>query len=82
LWETIKKIKKEGFQTFDFGASRKDSSFSAFKQRWGAKALTIFELKNYSQESRLKDSKLRKVFGLLPLFLIKKLSPHLLKYKL
>jgi len=82
LWEEIKKAGSRGYSTFDFGATRKDSSIRDFKERWGAKAHPIYELKNYSGESGLRKSKLRDIFGLLPVFLIKKISPYLLKYKL
>lgn len=82
LWEEIQKIKEKGYQSFDFGATRKDSSIRDFKERWGAKAYPIYELKNYSGESGLRKSKLRDIYTLLPEFLIKKLSPYLLKYKL
>ena len=82
LWEEIKSARAEGFQTFDFGATRKNSSIGDFKERWGAKPYPISELKNYSGEPRLRKSKLRNIFGLLPPFLIEKLGPCLLKYKL
>ena len=42
----------------------------------------IQELKNYSGDSKMRDSWLRDVWGRLPVLLIKKLSPYLLKYKL
>lgn len=82
LWEEIKKAGKVGFPTFDLGATRKDSLIGDFKERWGARSFAIYELKNYSAESKLRESKLRTIYGLLPAFLIKKLSPYLLKYKL
>ena len=53
-----------------------------FKQRWGAKALPIYELKNYSGDSKLKDSFLRDIWSYLPVSLIKILSPYFIKYKL
>jgi len=82
LWEAIKKFKGEGYSVFDFGGTRKNTSIGDFKKRWGAKVYPIFELKNYSGKSHLQKSKLRNIYALLPPFLIKKLSPHLLKYKL
>ena len=82
LWEEIKMAKERGYSTFDFGAARRESSIGDFKKRWGAKPYPIYELKNYSGESSLRQSKLRIIFGLLPPFLIKKISPYLLKYKL
>lgn len=82
LWSAINNAREKGLQAFDFGATRKDSSIRDFKERWGAEALPIYELKNYSGESSLRKSKLRDAYALLPAFLIKKLSSHLLKYKL
>ena len=82
IWSEIRKGQKDGFGTFELGATRKTSSLSDFKSRWGAKSYPVFELKNYSGESGLRKSKLRNIFGLLPSFLIKKIGPYLLKYKL
>lgn len=82
LWLEFRRKQKEGFKAFDFGATKKSSSLSNFKSRWGAKPYPVFELKNYTGSPRLKDSFLRDVWSYLPSFLIKKLSPHLLKYKL
>ena len=82
LWSELKWKQREGFEIFDFGATKKGSSIGDFKNRWGATAFPIFELKNYAGDSKLKDSFLRNVWSYLPSFLIKKLSPRLLKYKL
>lgn len=82
LWLEFSRKRREGLKAFDFGATKKSSSLSDFKSRWGANAYSIFELKNYAGDSKLKDSFLRDVWGCLPSFLIKKLSPRLLKYKL
>ena len=82
LWSELKRKHQEGFETFDFGAVRKGSSIGDFKNRWGAAAFPIFELKNYPGESKLKDSFLRDVWKYLPSFVIKRISPYLLKYKL
>lgn len=82
LWLELKRKRKEGFNVFDFGATKKSSSLSDFKSRWGANAYSIFELKNRVGESKLKDSFLRDIWSWLPVFLIKRLSPYFLKYKL
>ncbi len=79
LWSEIQKKEK---QMFDFGATRKDSSIRDFKQRWGARVMPIYELKNYSGESKLRRSFLRDIWGYLPVGLIKVLSPYFIKYKL
>ncbi len=82
LWSELKRKQQEGFETFDFGATKKGSSIGDFKNRWGAASYPIFELKNYTGDSKLKDSFLRDIWSWLPVSLIKKLSPRLLKYKL
>jgi len=82
LWQEIEKSRESGLKAFDFGATKKDSSIKEFKNRWGAKLYPIQELKNYSGDSKMRDSWLRDVWGRLPVLLIKKLSPYLLKYKL
>ena len=82
LWQEIKKSREASCQKFDFGATKKDSPLRAFKQRWGARVLPIYELKNYSGESKLKDSFLRDIWSCLPVSLIKILSPYFIKYKL
>ncbi|KKS07718.1 MAG: hypothetical protein UU61_C0012G0001, partial [Parcubacteria group bacterium GW2011_GWB1_41_4] len=81
LWEQINKSLAKNL-VFDFGGTRIGSPLEVFKKGWGGKEYPIFELKNYHEESSLRKSKLRNIFNWLPLFLIKKLSPHLLKYKL
>lgn len=79
LWHQIQNYPN---RVFDFGGTRKGSPLEIFKRGWGGKEYPIFELSNLPSENRLRESKLRNIFGLLPPFLIKKLSPYLLKYKL
>lgn len=79
LW---REIQNYPHLTFDLGGTRKGSSLEVFKKGWRGKEYPIFELKNYSSSSELRESKLRTIFGFLPLFLIKKISPYLLKHKL
>jgi hypothetical protein len=67
---------------FDFGGTRVGSSLEVFKKGWGGTEHPILELRNHKGGSSLRQSKLRNVFSLLPSFLIKKVSPHLLRYKL
>jgi hypothetical protein len=74
-------IRKKGDKIFDFGGTRKGSSLEVFKKAWGAKEYPILEIKNYSN-SRFRKSKLRTVYGLMPAFLIKRISSCLLKYKI
>lgn len=82
LWQQIQGCLGKNYQVFDFGGTRINSSLEVFKRGWGGKEYSISELTNYSQKDKLRDSKLRIIFGFLPSFLIKKLSPYLLKYKL
>lgn len=88
LWSELKadyfrkEKEKRNPEIFDFGASKKASSISDFKSRWGGKVYPIFEMKNYSGEPKFKDSFLRDVWSYLPVSLIKVLSPYFIKYKL
>ncbi len=79
LWKAIIWAKENNHQIFDLGAGKKGSALSSFKARWGAKRMPIFEIKNFQTENKLKTSPVRKVWGWLPTWLIKVLSPYLLK---
>ena len=81
LWSQIKEYVGGDYQVFDLGGTRRESSLEIFKKGWGAKKYSIFEIKNY-QESKIRESPLRNILSILPNFLIEKLSPQLLKYKL
>lgn len=81
LWSQTKNYLGKNYRVFDFGGTRRGSALEIFKKGWGAKRYPIFEIKNFS-DSKLRKSNLRNVFSLLPTFLIKKLSPYLLKYRL
>lgn len=78
LWN---QIQNKGNLIFDLGGTRAGSSLEIFKSGWGGEKYPICELTNFP-ENKLRESKFRTIFGLLPCFLIKKLSPYLLKYKL
>lgn len=78
LWHQMEKM---GSRIFDLGGTRHGSSLQTFKEGWGGREVPIYELKNY-KENDLRSSKLRNIFGILPPFLVKKLSPYLLKYKI
>lgn len=82
LWQEIENSRKEKYKMFDFGATKKGSTIGDFKTRWGAEVLPIYELKNYTGESKLKKSFLRNIWAWLPSFAVKFLSRHLIKYKL
>jgi hypothetical protein len=77
-----KEIQNKGDKIFDFGGTRRGSSLEVFKKAWGTKEYPILEISNCSVGSGLKKSKLRSIYGVLPVFLIKKLSPYLLKQKI
>lgn len=81
LWRQIQKCLRDN-RIFDFGGTRLGSPLQIFKRGWGGREYPILELKNYSEKSQLRQSKLRNILGLMPVFLIKKISPRLLKYKL
>lgn len=81
LWSQIQKYLGKDYQVFDFGGTRSGSPLEVFKKGWGGKEYPIFELNNQIKKNKLRSSKLRIIFGLLPSFLIKKFSPYLLKYK-
>jgi len=78
LWRQMEKM---GGRIFDLGGTRQGSSLQTFKEGWGGREMPIYELKNY-KENDLRSSKLRNIFGILPPFLVKKISPYLLKYKI
>jgi len=87
LWEQIKKYCGKG-KVFDLGGTRKESPLTTFKEGLGERLyregipLEIYEIKNFVENKEEKFSFARKIWGILPLFLIKKLSPYLLKYKI
>lgn len=81
LWNQIKNYLGKNYQIFDLGGTRRGSSLEVFKRGWGAKRYPIFEIKNF-QETKLRKSKLRNIFAILPSLLIEKSSPYLLRYKL
>ncbi len=81
LWEQIQNYVGKDYKVFDFGGTRVGSSLEVFKQGWGTKEYPIFEMSNHKSKNNLRNSKLRKIFGILPCFVIEKISPYLLKYK-
>ncbi|MFH1841339.1 MAG: GNAT family N-acetyltransferase [Candidatus Nealsonbacteria bacterium] len=81
LWEQIKKYCGKG-KYFDLGGTRKGSSLEVFKKGFSATHVEIYELKNFTEKKKEKFSFIRKAWGFLPTFLIERLSPKLLKYKL
>jgi len=82
LWEKIKSLIGKDV-IFDLGATPKGSSLDIFKKGWGGKEYPIYQIGTKRTEEFLRSSNLiRFIWGLLPNFLIKKLSPYLIKYRL
>jgi len=81
LWEKIKNLVDKDI-TFDLGASPKGSALEIFKRGWRGKEYPILQLGIKRSEEGLRLSKLRNIYGLLPNFVIKKLSSYLIKYRL
>jgi len=82
LWEKIKKSLQRDYKIFDFGASPKGSSLEIFKRGWGGKEYPILQIGIKRSEENLRSSELRKIWGILPNFLVKKFSPSLIKYRI
>lgn len=82
LWQVIKSYIGQEYDILDMGATRKGSSLEIFKRGWRGRVLPIRELSNESGTRKFRNSKLRNVLGSLPVFLMKRLSPYLIKYKL
>ena len=80
LWEQMKKYCGQG-KIFDLGGTRVGSPLEVFKKGWGSDPQPIVELSNTPAGASRRASKLRILWGFLPLGLIEKLSPRLLKYK-
>jgi len=81
LWEKIKSLIGKDV-VFDFGAAPKGSALETFKKGWRGKEYPILQLGTKRTEESLRSSKLRNVYGLLPVSIIKKLSPYLIKYRI
>lgn len=82
LWDKIKKSLGRDYKIFDFGAAPKRSKLEIFKRGWGGKEYPILQLGIQRSDENLRSSKLRKLWGLLPNFIIKKLSSNLIKYRI
>lgn len=81
LWEKIKSLIGKDV-VLDLGASPKGSALEIFKLGWGGKEYPIYQIGIKRSSERLRSSKLRNLFGLLPNCIIKKISPFLIKYRL
>jgi len=82
LWNAMKDIlNSKRAEVFDLGGTKINSSLEEFKRGWGAESYPIWRISDFKL-SKLKKSRLRKFWGLLPEFMIKTISPYLIKYRL
>ena len=81
LWNKIKGLIGKDV-VFDFGAAPKNSALETFKRGWRGKEHPILQMGIKRSEESLRSSKLRNIYGLLPVFVIKKLSSYLIKYRI
>jgi len=82
LWEKIKGLIGKNI-TLDLGASPQGSDLEIFKRGWGGTEYPIYQIGIKRTEESFRSSKIiRFIWGLLPNFIIKKLSPYLIKYRL
>ncbi len=82
VWEKIKSLIGKDV-VLDLGASPKGSALEIFKRGWRGTEYPIYQIGIKRNEENLRSSKLiRFVWGLLPNFVVRKLSPWLIKYRL
>jgi len=81
LWKKLKSLCGQD-KIFDLGAAPRGSELEIFKKGWRGKEYPILQIGIKRSEEGLRSSKLRNIWGLLPNFIIKKLSPFLIKYRL
>jgi len=81
IWEKLKDLIGKDV-IFDFGASPRGSNLEIFKRGWGGTEYPIYQIGIKRTEEGLRSSKLRNIWGLLPNFVIKKLSRYLIKYRI
>lgn len=81
IWEKIKSLIGQD-KILDLGASLQGSSLEIFKRGWGGTEYPIYQISAKKNEESLRSSKLRNIWGLLPNFVIKKMSKNFIKYRL
>ena len=80
IWTQLGKYNQKEFEIFDFGGTKKGSSLAVFKKGWGAKPRPVYVI---GQSKRSQTSGIKRIlWGYLPKFAIKILSPYFVKYKL
>lgn len=82
MWERVKSLIGKDV-VLDLGASPRGSKLEVFKSGWSNAEYPIYQIGIKRTEESLRSSKLiRFIFGLLPNFIIKKLSRYLIKYRI
>ena len=81
LWTKIKSLIGKDI-VLDLGATPQGSSLEIFKKGWGGKEYPIYQISTKKTENNLRSSKLRNIWGLLPVSVIKALSSKLIKFRL
>jgi len=91
LWEKIKILCGKDL-IFDLGASPQGSALEIFKRGWGGTEYPIYQIgikkspafakASAGREESLRYSKIRNIWGLLPVFVIKKISRYFIKYRI
>lgn len=81
LWEKIKSLCGQD-KIFDLGAAPRGSNLEIFKSGWGGDEKPIYQIGIKKEDERLRSSKLRKIWALLPNFVVKKISRYFIKYRI
>lgn len=95
IWEKLKELIGKDV-IFDFGASPRGSNLEIFKRGWGGTEYPIYQIgtkrspafvpmdigTSAGREESLRYSKIRNIWGLLPVFVIKKISRYFIKYRI
>ena len=87
-WEVLKYAIEQGYHTFDFGRSSKDSGTYRFKKQWGAEPVQCYWYtwnKSGETETSLSNENPKfqlaiKIWQRLPVGIAKTIGPHLVKY--
>lgn len=81
LWNKIKTLIGKDV-IFDLGAAPKGSVLETFKRGWRGKEYPVLQIGIKRSEERLRSSKLRNIWSLLPNFVIKIISRYFIKYRI
>ncbi|MDO8265025.1 MAG: GNAT family N-acetyltransferase [Candidatus Parcubacteria bacterium] len=81
LWEEIKKYAGKDYHFFDLGGTGQNNSLKVFKEAWHGKKYHISDISNIQQKPRGKKTKIRNILGILPGFLMERIGPYILRFK-